>query len=125
MKCCAIEQVMQNIPSEMKSNDLLRQNTATYTITSILVWLLCCIFYVALLRRSKSFHFISRIKAFGMLYIKIHLESLFRSFFSKTKRNVERLEKEGIPTYSLLTGFLFTTNTKFHTLVYYQKLHRP
>ena len=26
-------------------------------------------------------------------------------------------------TYSLLTGFLFATHTKFHTLVYYKKLH--
>jgi len=26
-------------------------------------------------------------------------------------------------TYSLLTGLLFATDTKFHTLVYYKKLH--
>jgi hypothetical protein len=47
MECCTIEHVMQNIPSEVNSNGLLRQNKTTYAIINILVWLfmlyiLCC-----------------------------------------------------------------------------------
>jgi len=50
-----------------------------------------------------------------MCSIKIFLKSLYRDFFSKTKRDVESHEKEGVPTHSFFKVVLFAAHTIFHT----------